>query len=173
MKHRKTKGGLLLAVATLCIQAISAQAAPRPNILYLYADDLGWGSLNANTGSETLTITPTIDSLVAGGINFRRAYGCMVCSPARSTQQTGFHQGHTWTDRNDTDAYKKAMRADDKTIGDMLNSAGYRVSYYGKGILSATPSLNSTFECSSACPRITIDGSTATIFIPASATARL
>ena len=141
MKHRKTKGWLLLAAATVCIQTISAQAAPKPNILYLYADDLGWGSLSANTGSDTLTITPTIDSLVAGGINFRRAYGCMVCSPARSTQQTGFHQGHTWTDRNDTDAYKKAMRADDLTIGDMLNSAGYRVSYYGKWGYGAASTL--------------------------------
>ncbi|MBT3334328.1 MAG: sulfatase-like hydrolase/transferase, partial [Rhodospirillaceae bacterium] len=100
---------IFLALSVLCL---SAQAAPRPNILYLYADDLGWGSLNANTGSETLTKTPAIDSLVSAGLNFRQAYGCMVCSPARSTQQTGFHQGHTWTDRNDTDAYKKAMRVD-------------------------------------------------------------
>ncbi len=106
-------------------------AAPRPNILYLYADDLGWGTLNANRGSDTPMITPTIDSLAEAGLNFRMAYGCMVCSPARSSQQTGFHQGHTWTDRNDPDS-SKAMRADDKTIGDLLSAAGYRVGYYGK-----------------------------------------
>jgi len=122
---------LLLILPMLCVHFVSAQAAPRPNILYLYADDLGWGSLNANVEMETLTKTPTIDSLVAGGINFRQGYGCMVCSPARSNQQTGFHQGHTWSDRNDP-ASSKAIRADDKTIGDLLNAAGYRVAYYGK-----------------------------------------
>jgi len=123
--------GIALGAVIIASATQATQTAPRPNILYLYADDLGWGSLNANLESETLTKTPTIDSLVAGGINFRRAYGCMVCSPARSTQQTGFHQGHTWSDRNDP-ASSKAIRADDQTIGDLLNAAGYRVAYYGK-----------------------------------------
>lgn len=118
----------------------AVQAALRPNILYLYADDLGWGTRSLNRGSETSLITPTIDSLADAGINFRMAYGCMVCSPARSSQQTGFHQGHTWTDRNDPHS-SKAIRADDKTIGDMLGAAGYRVGYYGKWGYGANSAL--------------------------------
>jgi len=133
--------GATVGVMILAGSVLASSPAPRPNILYLYADDLGWGVLKANTGSDTLTKTPTIDSLAAAGLNFRRAYGCMVCSPARSTQQTGFHQGHTWTDRNDPDSHKKAMRKDDKTIGDMLNAAGYRVGYYGKWGYGAASTL--------------------------------
>lgn len=133
--------GIVLATTILAGTAQSAKAAPRPNVLYLYADDLGWGDCRANTGSETPTKTPTIDSLIDSGINFRQAYGCMVCSPARSTQQTGFHQGHTWTDRNDTDSLKKAIRADDLTIGDRLNAAGYRTGYYGKWGYGASSTL--------------------------------
>lgn len=110
--------------------SLTSIAAPRPNIVYFYADDLGWGTVKANNSDSPL-ITPTIDSLVDSGINFTRGYGCMVCSPARSSQQTGFHQGHTWTDRNDRDA-TKAIRAEDIALGTILQDAGYRTAYYGK-----------------------------------------
>ena len=59
-------------------------------------------------------------------------YGCTVCSPARSSQQTGFHQGYTFADRNDPDNAKKAIRADDVTMGDALSGAGYTTGYWGK-----------------------------------------
>ena len=101
------------------------QAKERPNILYFYVDDLGWGSIGPNAQAErrakglATVQTPNLDKLAAEGINFRRGYGCMVCSPARSSQQTGFHQGHTFADRNDPDNAKKAIREDDITIGDL------------------------------------------------------
>lgn len=110
--------------------SLIANAAPKPNIVYFYADDLGWGTIKANKPDSKL-LTPNIDALASGGINFARGYGCMVCSPARSSQQTGFHQGHTWTDRNDPDK-TKAIRAEDQTIGDVLKTAGYHTAYYGK-----------------------------------------
>ena len=108
---------LRIAFSTVVLAGVAsaAQTAPRPNILYLYADDLGWSSFNANAGSETLTEPPTIDSQATSGINFRRGYGYRVCSPAHSSQQTGFHQGPTWTDRNDPDS-SKAMREDDQAV---------------------------------------------------------
>ncbi|MFP6764385.1 MAG: sulfatase-like hydrolase/transferase, partial [Planctomycetaceae bacterium] len=76
--------------------------------------------------------TPHIDRLVAQGVNFTRGYGCHVCSPARSSLQSGFHQGHTFADRNDPDNAKKAMRADEVLIGDALSAAGYATGYWGK-----------------------------------------
>lgn len=119
-----------ILLAALAGATLAASAAPRPNIVYFYADDLGWGTLKANNAGSAL-ITPTIDRLVDTGINFTRGYGCMVCSPARSSQQTGFHQGHTWTDRNDPDR-TKAIRAEDVALGTVLKEAGYRTAYYGK-----------------------------------------
>ena len=116
----------------------SADLAPRPNILYFYVDDMGWGSIGPNGQAERkakglpYVRTPNLDKLAAKGVNFRRGYGCHVCSPARSSQQSGFHQGHTFADRNDPNNAKKAMRSDDILMGDALFAAGYTTGYWGK-----------------------------------------
>ena len=115
-----------------------AFGAKRPNILYLYVDDMGWGSIGPNGQAERkaqgkpYVMTPNLDRLAAAGVNFRRGYGCTVCSPARSSQQTGFHQGYTFADRNDPDNAKKAIRTEDLTMGDVLAKAGYATGYWGK-----------------------------------------
>ena len=116
----------------------TAADAPRPNILYFYVDDMGWGSIGPNGQDERraeglpAVKTPNLDALARAGVNFTRGYGCFVCSPARSSQQTGFHQGHTFADRNDPDNAKKAIRRDDITMGDALSAAGYVTGYWGK-----------------------------------------
>jgi len=132
----------LLSVAVVLVLAPAAQVAAteaaRPNILYFYADDMGWGSIGPNgqaaRKAENLPYvrTPHLDRLAAEGINFTRGYGCHVCSPARSSQQSGFHQGHTFADANNPDNAKKAMRADDILMGDALAAAGYVTGYWGK-----------------------------------------
>ena len=130
----------LLAAALLLTTALPLHATPppRPNILYFYVDDMGWGSIGPNGQAERRASglpavqTPNIDRLAAEGINFTRCYGATVCSPARSSQQTGFHQGHTFADRNDPDNAKKAIRSDDITMGDALSRAGYATGYWGK-----------------------------------------
>ncbi|QDT10276.1 sulfatase-like hydrolase/transferase [Planctomycetes bacterium K23_9] len=117
---------------------LRAADAARPNILYFYVDDMGWGSIGPNgqarrkAAGEIYVKTPSIDKLAREGINFTRGYGCHVCSPARSSQQTGFHQGHTFADRNDPNNAKKAIRAEDITMGDALSAAGYVTGYWGK-----------------------------------------
>jgi arylsulfatase A-like enzyme len=126
----------------LCIQLATAfshaDSPARPNILYFYVDDMGWGSLGPNAQAARKAVglpyvkTPHLDELAAKGVNFTRAYGCTVCSPARSSQQTGFHQGHTFADRNDPDNARKAIRTDDITMGDILSKAGYATGYWGK-----------------------------------------
>lgn len=112
--------------------------APRPNILYFYVDDMGWGSIGPNGQDKRkeqglpYVRTPNLNRLASEGVNFTRGYGCHVCSPARSSQQTGFHQGHTFADRNDPNNAKKAIRKEDITIGDALSQAGYVTGYWGK-----------------------------------------
>ncbi|MCR9295329.1 MAG: sulfatase-like hydrolase/transferase [bacterium] len=115
-----------------------AQSPVRPNILYFYVDDMGWGAIGPNgqsarqSAGQAFVRTPNINELARRGINFTRGYGCHVCSPARSSQQSGFHQGHTFADRNDPDNARKAMRADEILIGDALSAAGYTTGYWGK-----------------------------------------
>lgn len=148
---RKYHWGLLVLSVLPCVQFSSttfAEDSPRPNILYFYVDDMGWGSIGPNGQAERQSAglpyvrTPNLDQLAREGINFRRGYGCFVCSPARSSQQSGFHQGHTFADRNDPDNAKKAMRADDILIGETLLEAGYTTGYWGKWGYGGSKDLN-------------------------------
>lgn len=129
---------LAFAVLSIPVGAVVAAKPARPNILYFYVDDMGWGSIGPNgqaarrAKGKPYVRTPNLDRLAAQGINFTRGYGCHVCSPARSSQQSGFHQGHTFADRNDPNNAKKAMRADDILMGDALAGAGYATGYWGK-----------------------------------------
>ncbi len=70
----------------------SGQDNLKPNVIYIYADDLGKGLLSAY-GQANYT-TPNIDRLVDQGISFANAYGCMVCAPARASLLTGYHDCH-------------------------------------------------------------------------------
>ncbi len=127
-----------VVLAVVPTTQVAAAEAVRPNILYFYVDDMGWGSIGPNGQAQRkadnlpYVRTPHLDQLAEEGINFTRGYGCHVCSPARSSQQSGFHQGHTFADRNDPDNAKKAMRADDILMGDALSAAGYVTGYWGK-----------------------------------------
>jgi len=139
---------LLFTLSVLLGPSIAFSAeTERPNILYFFVDDLGWGSIGPNGQAERkakglpYVRTPNLNRLAAAGVNFSRGYGCPVCSPSRASQQTGFHQGHTFADRNDPDNAKKAMRADDVTMGDALSAAGYVTGYWGKWGFGGSKSL--------------------------------
>jgi arylsulfatase A-like enzyme len=139
---------LLFTLSVLLGPSIAFSAeTERPNILYFFVDDMGWGSIGPN-GQDARKAkalpyvrTPNLNRLAAAGVNFSRGYGCPVCSPSRASQQTGFHQGHTFADRNDPDNAKKAMRADDVTMGDALSAAGYVTGYWGKWGFGGSKSL--------------------------------
>ena len=68
----------------------------KPNIILIYADDLGRGLLG--TYGQEIIQTPNIDLLASEGMRFDNAYGCMVCAPARASLITGMHDCHsnTW-----------------------------------------------------------------------------
>ncbi|MED5575923.1 MAG: sulfatase-like hydrolase/transferase, partial [Planctomycetota bacterium] len=127
-----------LVLVTISATRLIADQPARPNILYFYVDDMGWGAIGPNgqlarqAKGLPYVRTPNLDLLARQGLNFTRGYGCHVCSPARSSQQSGFHQGHTYADRNDPNNAKKAMRADDILMGDALSAAGYVTGYWGK-----------------------------------------
>jgi arylsulfatase A-like enzyme len=64
----------------------------KPNIVYIYADDLGRGMLSCY--GQKYFKTPNIDRLAAEGIRFTSAYGCALCAPARASLMTGYHDCH-------------------------------------------------------------------------------
>lgn len=74
-----------------------APTVHRPNIVYIYADDLGLGMLGCY--GQKLFQTPNIDRLAGEGTRFSRVYGCAYCAPARASLLTGTHDCHRggWT----------------------------------------------------------------------------
>lgn len=129
-----------LAVAALPTLPVQADAL-RPNIVHIFADDLGWGSVGFN-GQEKIA-TPNLDALAAGGMKLANAYAAPVCAPSRAMLYTGFHQGHAVIDGNDALSSGAGFRAEDVMAGQVLASAGYSTAVFGKWGFGATQGSSS------------------------------
>ena len=103
-----------------------------PNIVFILADDLGYGHLGAY--GQTVLDTPNIDQLASDGIQFMQAYsGSTVCAPSRSVLMTGRHTGHTTVRSNfGPDGERIPLRDNDVTIAEVLKRAGYSTGMVGK-----------------------------------------
>ncbi len=105
----------------------SAVAAKKPNIIFIHADDLGYGDLSSY-GQRNFK-TPNIDRLASEGMRFTQYYaGSTVCAPSRSALMTGLHSGHTRIRGN----ARYPLQAEDVTVAEVLKSAGYRTALIGK-----------------------------------------
>ena len=79
--------------------AADVHAQGKPNIVFIMADDLGYGDLGVY-GQKKIK-TPHIDKLASEGMKFTDYYaGATVCAPSRSVLMTGLHMGHTWVRGN-------------------------------------------------------------------------
>lgn len=98
-----------------------------PNIIFILADDLGYGDLGCY-GQQTIE-TPNIDKLAAEGMRFTDHYaGSTVCAPSRCCLMTGFHTGHALIRGN----ARVPMRPSDITVAELLKQAGYSTGIIGK-----------------------------------------
>jgi arylsulfatase A-like enzyme len=97
----------------------------RPNIIFIYADDLGRGMLSCY-GQKHFR-TPHIDRLASEGMRFTRAYGCTFCAPARASLMTGLHdchrQGYTYTQGGVYDKLTTGEIALDE-LQELINTTG-------------------------------------------------
>jgi arylsulfatase A-like enzyme len=123
----------------LCSLAISygiaAADAPRPpNILLILTDDQGWGDLGCH-GNPHLK-TPHIDRLAKEGIDLTRFYVSPVCAPTRASLMTGRYNYRTGV--TDTWFGRANMAAEEFTIAEALNRAGYATGLFGKWHLGDT-----------------------------------
>lgn len=107
---------------------LGAQNRRPPNIVWIMADDLGFGDLGCY--GQKYIRTPNIDRLAAEGTLFRTAYaGCTVCAPSRSSLMSGQHTGHTPVRSNPGGV---PILAGETTVADVLHSAGYATGLFGK-----------------------------------------
>ncbi len=80
-------------IAARLLSPVNTLAADKPNIIYILADDAGYGDFGCYGGAQLPT--PNIDRMATEGMRFTRHYaGCTVCAPSRCVLMTGLHTGH-------------------------------------------------------------------------------
>lgn len=124
---------VLVASLVACVsfftgtEAQSAEPSRPPNIVFILADDLGYGDVGCY-GQKQIQ-TPNIDKLAAEGVRFTQCYaGCTVCAPSRCCLMTGMHTGHAQVRGNAL----VPLRPEDTTVAEVLKIAGYRTGLIGK-----------------------------------------
>lgn len=128
------------AVLLAVMAFVETAPAPRPpNVVYVLADDLGWGELGCY-GQQKIR-TPHIDRIAAEGMRFLRHYsGSPVCAPSRAVWMTGLHTGHAvvrdnwenggWGEGAPEGQYPLPAGTD--TLPRRLHAAGYATACVGK-----------------------------------------
>jgi arylsulfatase A-like enzyme len=125
----------------LCGWLANAQAADKPNILVIIADDLGYADIGVHGGN--VVPTPHIDALAASGIRCTSGYvSAPYCSPSRAGFLTGRYQTHFGHEFNphQGDETKLGLPLDQRTIADYLRTDGYATGLVGKWHQGFSPS---------------------------------
>jgi len=131
----------MLARLLLCILSafvVHASAAGKPNILFIFADDWGWGDLSCH--GHPYVKTPNIDRLAREGTDFHKfTVGSGVCSPSRTAVMTGHFparyniDGHfAWVPSNAKRGMPDWLDTKAPTLPRMLKKAGYATAHFGK-----------------------------------------
>ena len=130
----------ILFILVLMLFSISCKSekeqivkSKKPNIIYILADDLGYGDLSCY-GQQKFK-TPNIDKLAKEGMLFTQHYsGSTVCAPSRSSLMTGQHTGHTFV-RGNREIKPEGQYPLDKsvvTLAELLKKGGYITGAFGK-----------------------------------------
>jgi arylsulfatase len=154
MKLNWMIAGILLVAIAGCHQKEQNVQKQHPNIIYILADDLGYAELGCY-GQEKIE-TPNIDALAENGMRFTQHYaGAPVCAPSRCVLLTGKHLGNAqirgndeWGSRGDVWDFQamfenpelegqRPLKPGTKTIGRLLQQAGYKTGVVGKWGLGA------------------------------------
>src|SRR5206468_1379120 len=124
---------LCLMVGSMPLMAAAADPALRPNIVFILADDLGYGDVGCY-GQKRIQ-TPNIDRLAKEGLRFTDFYaGCTVCAPSRCVLMTAKHTGHAHI-RGNAGRERPEIPvppASHVTGGEVLQAAGHATALCGQ-----------------------------------------
>jgi len=134
LRSRVLFQALAVIAGFLCSPAMLHGADdPRPNIVFMIADDLGWADVEFHGGNVA---TPNLNQLVRDGVELRQHYVAPVCSPTR----TGFMTGRDWSRFGvTTPTNSQALPFETVTVAQALHDAGYATCLTGKWHLGSKP----------------------------------
>jgi len=115
-------------IALLSLTTISAAAPPRPNIVIVMPDDVGYGDFSC-LGSPIIK-TPNIDALHAQSVRFKDFHVSPTCAPTRSALMTGRHEFKNGVTHTIDERERLSLKA--TTLAQVLKSAGYATGVFGK-----------------------------------------
>lgn len=127
---------LTLLIFIAAIETVTVAAQTKPNIIYILADDLGYGDLSCY--GQKYFKTPTLDSLAHHGIRFTQHYtGSPVCAPSRASLMTGRDPGHSRVRGNyELGPYGFGagwpLQPEDYTLSEILKLGNYSTALIGK-----------------------------------------
>lgn len=137
--------GWWIAAIAMGIGGAGLRAAePRPNVVVILADDLGFSDIGCYGGEVA---TPNLDSLAAGGVRFTQAYNTARCWPSRAALLTGFYAQSVGRDALPATAETPALKGGGRSgrpawsplLAEMLGDAGYRCYHSGKWHIDGDP----------------------------------
>lgn len=144
---------VVFAAQAICAHKVHADPAPRPNIVFILADDMGWAQPGFNGGNQELT--PHMDRLATQGVRLTQYYTHSVCAPTRGAFLTGRYAFRNWMDWRSEDFGKPsylaklgltlahnergeptrrihALDTNERTVAEALKEAGYNTAIVGK-----------------------------------------
>ena len=131
---RPLRSGCLAAVLLLgCWSVAIGQSGAPPNIVYILADDLGYGDVSAYNESGRIA-TPHIDQLARQGVRFTDAHtSSAVCTPTRYGILTGRYNWRSTLKQSVLSGYSRALIAPERlTVAELLQQNGYHTAFVGK-----------------------------------------
>ena len=124
---------LLLTAALLCANSLVAETT-RPNIVFILADDLGYGDVHCLNPERGKIATPCLDKLASEGMTLTDAQSTSaVCSPSRYSLLSGRYNWRSRLQQNVLPVYAKSLIARDRlTVARLLKHQGYETAGFGK-----------------------------------------
>jgi arylsulfatase len=122
------------------LAALEQRFGKKPNIIYVLADDVGWGELGAYLGGKVRgTPSPTLDQMAKEGMKFLSHYAEPSCTPSRIAINTGRHPVRTGLNAVLWPGQTAGLSAEEVTIAEILSEVGYHTAMWGKWHLGELP----------------------------------